>query len=278
MSFCSFARFRALEGEATMDTSTYRPVIEGHGVAELTAQVESLQLQLRRSQRMATVGMLMEMVAHEFNNILTPMLNCRRLVEEADEAARERLVRRAYDAAVRASTICDALLDLARPAGEELQRVVLAELVSETLTAMARDPAKDHIRLDVNVPANIELTTRPVELKQVLLNLLLNAREAVLSKRNLRSIVISAETVGREVFLRVADTGPGIPPENLERVFEPLFTTRAGGTGLGLAVCRHIVQNLHGRIGVRSELGRGTCFTVVLPIDGGPHPDNGRCR
>ncbi len=253
-----------------METSTYRGDIEGQQLVQPAAQVECLYLQLRRMQRMATVGMLAEMVAHEFNNILTPMLNCSGLARDADEDTRERFIRRAYDAAVRASTICRALLDFACLDGERLQSVSLAELVQQTLTAMARDPAKDHIRLDVNVSPEIRLTTRPVELKQVLLNLLLNARQAVLAKDDLRRIAISAETRKGEVFLRVADTGPGIPPENLERIFEPLFTTRRDGTGLGLAVCRHIVQSLNGRIAVRSELGRGSCFTVALPQDGGP--------
>jgi len=237
-------------------------------VAELAAEVSELQRQLRRAQRLATVGTMAAMVAHEFNNILTPVLNYAQMARRGNGAVRDKALRMAHEGSLQATAICQALLDLTGREGEKPRQVVLAELVAETLTAMARDPAKDSISLVTRVPATIELTTRPAELKQVLLNLLMNAREAVLAKPRGQSISISALRRGSEVFLRVSDTGVGIPREHLKKVFEPFFTTRddTGGSGLGLAVCRHIVESLHGRMTVRSQVDKGTCFTVVLPV------------
>ena len=155
-----------------------------------------------------------------------------------------------------------------------METVPVAQLIEETLAAMARAPSKDDIVLIRKVPPKLRITTRPVELQQVLLNLLLNARTAVLAKAHGRSIRISAFRRNGQTFIRVADTGVGIPPENEERIFEPFFTTKnSGGTGLGLAVCRDIVESLNGQISVRSQPGKSTCFTIALPVDG---PDRKR--
>jgi len=252
-----------------MRTAEVQPGSERADVSNLLAEVGALRRQLSRAQRLATVGTMAAMVAHEFNNILTPVLNYAQMARGGNDALREKALRMAQEGSLQATAICQALLDLTGREGEKPQKVVLAELVNETLTAMARDPAKDSIRLITRVSPAIELTTRPAELKQVLLNLIMNARLAVLAKPRGQSISISALRRGNEVFLRVSDTGVGIPPEHLKRVFEPFFTTRgAEGSGLGLAVCRHIVESLHGRMSLRSQLDKGTHFTVVLPLAG----------
>ena len=239
-------------------------------VSELTAEVDELRRQLCRAQRLATVGTMAAMVAHEFNNILTPVLNYAQMARRGNDAVRDKALRMAQEGSLQATAICQALLDLTGRDGERSRKVALSELVSETIIAMGRHPSKDSISLVTRVPPTIELTTRPAELKQVLLNLLMNARQAVLAKPRGQSISISALRRGTEVFLRVSDTGVGIPSEHLKRVFEPFFTTREGhgGSGLGLAVCRHIVESLNGRMSVRSQVDKGTCFTVVLPLPG----------
>ncbi len=236
--------------------------------APLQAQISSLRAQLVRSQRLAAVGTLAVMVAHEFNNILTPMHNYAQLAARGDEGMCDKAVRFALDGSARAAAICRALLDLTKTDGEEEQKVSLVELVDETLTAMGRDLDKDGIRLIKKVPARLAISTRPVELKQVLLNLLLNARSAVLDKGAGKSISISAIRSNGSVLLRVADTGVGIAPENLKNIFVPFFTTKNGddGSGLGLAVCKQIVKSMKGRLTVRSQLGEGTVFTVTVPV------------
>ena len=206
------------------------------------------------------------MVVHEFNNILTPMYNYARLAAGGDEKMRDKAIRHAMEGSARAAAICRSLLDLAGTEAQTPQKVSLAELLDETLTAMGRDFSKDGIRLLTKVPARLTIATRPAELKQVLLNLLLNARVAVMDKGRGQSISITADRINGSVILRVADTGVGIAPEIRKRIFEPFFTTHSGsGTGLGLAVCRQIVKSMKGRLTVRSQVGKGTVFTISLP-------------
>ena len=136
---------------------------------------------------------------------------------------------------------------------------------------MGRDFHRDGIDLVLDVPKGLSFRTRKVELQQVLLNLLLNARSAVLAKAGTRRIEISARTARGRVTLTVGDNGVGIPPENLPRIFDPFFTTKSdggdgdGGHGLGLSICTDILKSLDGRIDVRSVPNQGATFTVDMP-------------
>jgi signal transduction histidine kinase len=233
--------------------------------ARLRTQVRKLREQLRRAQSIATLGTMTAMVAHEFNNILTPIVNYAQLARN-NPSLQAKAVSQAADSGKRASAICDAILGMARPGAKETEEIHLQSFVEETLTAMARDPHKDAIDLSVSVPEDLVLVARRPELQQVLLNLLLNARHAVKARPGPRRIEIRAQADGRETAFSVRDNGVGIPSKNLTRIFEPFFTTRPnGGSGLGLAFCQQVVRSQGGRILVRSRPGAGTTFTVVLP-------------
>lgn len=230
----------------------------------------ALHSQLRHCQRMASLGTMAAMVAHEFNNILTPVLNYAQLAQQ-NPALIDKALTKAVDGSQRAAEICQAILGFSRddpPAGAEIN---VSSLVGETLQAMGRDPRKDGIDLVYRGPADLNIKTRKVELQQVLLNLVLNARSAVLAREGPRRIEISAERCSDGLVLRVTDTGVGIPRENLKRIFDPHFTTRKGedgqaaGHGLGLHICREIVQSLGGSITVNSRPNNGAAFTVCLP-------------
>jgi two-component system NtrC family sensor kinase len=235
-------------------------------IERLRREIGELRRQLCHSQRLATVGTMAAMVAHEFNNILTPMLNYAQLAAGGDEAMREKALRHTLEGSQRAATICRALLDLTGRGEAEFETVSVRKLLDETIVAMSRDLGKDGIRLVMKGPAQLRLRTRPTESRQVLLNLLLNARSAALAKGRGQSISITAVAAGGSVRIRVADTGVGIPRENLRRIFKPFFTTKGeNGRGLGLAVCREIVESLDGELTVRSQAGKGSCFTLSLP-------------
>jgi signal transduction histidine kinase len=237
----------------------------------LLAENASLRRQLRHAQRLSTVGTMTAMIVHEFNNILTPIINYAVLASSGDPEMVSKAVAKAAEGGQRASDICSALLRMVRAEAGQKAQANLSELVHDALLAMGRDLSKDGIHLTVTIPTSLSLTTRPAELKQVLVNLVLNARWAVLKQGRGESITISARKRGRYVYLSVADTGCGIAPENLCRLFEPFFTTRTGtddsekGNGLGLAMCKEIVTDMGGQIRVASQVGKGTTFTLTLP-------------
>ncbi len=239
-------------------------------IEKLTAENQALRQQLVHSQRLATLGTMSAMVAHEFNNILTPIISYAQMAQR-NPAMTSKALDRASDGGLRATDICRAILGLARDEPSESIRVELGQLITETLLAIGRDPKRDSIEVVLRTPADLSIVTRKVELQQVLMNLLLNARSAVMEKSGPRRIEISTTATDSEVVIRVSDNGGGIPRENLKQIFDPFFTTKpspdgkSSGHGLGLAICHDIVLALKGEILVDSTPGQGATFTVTLP-------------
>jgi signal transduction histidine kinase len=246
-------------------------------IARTQDQLDSLREQLTESQRLATIGTIAAVIAHEFNNLLTPMVSYSQYAlasaesGEPDMALIKKALSKSFQSATKAGRICTSMLSLAR--GEAtFADVAVQKLVDEVLLVLARDPQKDGINLRVQVQPGICIHGDPVQLEQVLLNLLINARQAMLGKGG--SLTIKAHRDGAEVKLQVIDTGPGIPEKLMSKIFMPFFTTKGAkgeskGTGLGLAICREIVEHHKGRIEVTSEVGRGTAFTMFLPSGAG---------
>ncbi len=251
-------------------------------LAEMQQQLDAVRQQLTESQRLATIGTIAAVIAHEFNNLLTPIVSYSQFAlqsasgETPDIELIKKALSKSFQSADKAGKICQSMLALAR--GESSFGVVgVQQLIDETLMVMARDPRKDGIALRVQVPPGLVVEADGVQLEQVLLNLLINARQAMLGKGGSITIKACASETPGEVKLQVIDTGPGIPEKNLNRIFEPFFTTKGTarrgerkGTGLGLAICRDILQHHRGRIEVQSEVGRGTTFTLYLPAGATP--------
>ena len=246
-------------------------------VAAAQEQLEYLRDQLTDSQRLATIGTIAAVIAHEFNNLLTPICSYSQYAlasaesQDPDMALIRKALAKAFASSTKAGKICTSMLSLAR--GESsFGDVSVQKLVDEVLQVLARDPQKDGIALRVQVQPELIVTGDPVQLEQVLLNLLINARQAMLGKGGALTIKATAENAGAEVKIQVIDTGAGIPAPLLGKIFEPFFTTKqpmrkgdVKGTGLGLAICRDIIHHHKGRIEVTSEVGRGTTFTLHLP-------------
>jgi signal transduction histidine kinase len=271
----------------------------------LQQRIDQLQQSLTQQNKLATLGMVTAVIAHEFNNILTPMISYTRygLSDKADDAMRTKALTKALAGAERLANISKSLLGFAR--GDESQEVRVLAAVRETLTCLARDLAKDGITLQVAVPEELAVAMNGGHLQQVLMNLIVNARSAMLGHRTgggggggVKRLTIGACTVegnggrkGKWVEISVKDTGPGIPPEVLPRIFEPFFSTKRGdaaggegedtggtegvggsmprgGTGLGLTICKELIRVAGGEIGVASEAGNGTTFTIKLPAVG----------
>jgi signal transduction histidine kinase len=245
-------------------------------VAAAQEQLEYLRDQLTESQRLATIGTIAAVIAHEFNNLLTPICSYSQYAlssaesDSPDMPLIRKALSKAFASSTKAGKICASMLALAR--GESsFGHVSVQQLVDEVLQVLAREPQKDGIALRVQVQPDLSVEGDTVQLEQVLLNLLINARQAMLGKGGSLTIKASSEE-GGQVKIQVIDTGAGIPAALLGRIFEPFFTTKdaskkgeAKGSGLGLHICREIIEHHQGRIEVTSELGRGTTFSIYLP-------------
>ena len=249
----------------------------------------ALEAQLSHSQRLDAVGRLAGGVAHDFNNLLTAMLGYTQVVQSsfaADDLRRADL-EEVRKAGLRAADLVRQLLVFARKQVIEPRIVALNDLVAN-LERMLRRLIGEEVELITRLENGIDaVKVDPSQFEQVLINLAVNARDAMPEGGTLTiatcNQVIDEEASrqrplmrpGRYVQLAVSDTGVGMSPEVLERVFEPFFTTKevGKGTGLGLATCYGIVKQAGGFIWAYSDLGHGTTFRVYLPAFGGGAAD-----
>ena len=220
--------------------------------------------------RLATLGTLAASIAHEINNILTPVLGYAQLAksEPGDVDLQAKALDRAIAGVEAASAIAEAMLGFARPSQPD-KPARISDVLEAALTCLARKPEKDGLRLHTDVDSSLMVRMRPVSLQQVFINLLLNAFTALSGKRG--DVYVSALPIDSTTTqITIADTGPGIPTEIECTLFEPFVTTDRSdaprrGSGLGLAVCRQLVQAAGGMITVQTKLGQGTTFTLRLP-------------
>ena len=236
-------------------------------VEERTRELREIQDHLVQSEKLASLGKIAAGVAHEINNPLTSILiNTHLMLEQGDRIApfRENLTLMAEETS-RCALIVRRLLDFARQTPPRMERARVNELIERTGRLLEVQAGVHHIKiamdLDPGLPT-IELDRHQIQ--QVFWNLTINAIEAMPDGGTLTLISRPGATPGT-VDVEVADTGVGIPRENLTRLFEPFFTTKSSGTGLGLAVTYGIIERHGGTIEVKSEVGRGSIFTIKFP-------------
>jgi signal transduction histidine kinase len=251
----------------------------GEDVMAAHLEAEQLRQQLLQAQRLSSMGALASSVAHEFNNILTTIINYAKLGirPQSDERSRLESLEKILKGSQRAATIVNSMLGFARNTHSQRAVSDLADLIDEVLILADKDLKKHRIEVDKRF---LERPKAPVvagQIEQILLNLVINARQAMPRGGRLRvELRTNAKTHMAEIS--ISDTGVGIPPERLRLIFDPFFTTKEpdehghGGTGLGLSVCRQIIEQHHGRIRVESRVGAGSTFTVKLPLEAEPAP------
>ena len=218
-----------------------------------------------RADRLAAAGQLAAGAAHEIRNPLASIRSAIQLFARDYPAGSERaeLIADIVTEVDRIDGIVEGLLSLARPEPVDYADVDLSESIRQTL-ALTQTQARDQVvAVSVDAPPTLRLHADPGLVKQLLLNLVLNALQAMPRGG---SLALRAELLRRKVRVTVHDTGVGIEERDLERIFDPFFTTRRDGTGLGLAICHGIVERHGGEIGVESAPGSGTTFTVELPL------------
>jgi signal transduction histidine kinase len=229
-------------------------------------ELRATQDRLVQAEKMAGLGTLAGGVAHEFNNLLGGVLAC---LESARAGTTDAAVLEDLDmarrTAGRATQLIEALLGVTRPGERTFRPVPLAAVVEDVVRAAGPEARKRRVRIERLESASPVVEGDEGQLHQVVLNLVANALRAVDDGER---IVVALGAEDRFAVLEVRDQGPGIPPEDRRRVFEPFFTGRAGGTGLGLFVSYGIVERHGGRIEVGEAPEGGARFTVRLPLAG----------
>ena len=285
-------RFKNLrrDGQTYIADTRFFPVCNerGKGVnlvcfkTDVTHEV-LLEKQLQQAQKMEAIGTLAGGIAHDFNNILSGILGYAEisLHRAGDNVYLKRNLNRILDGCQRAKELVKNILTFSRNNDEENEPLQIQIIVKEALKLLrASIPStiefKQHIQ-----PKPIIVCARPTQIHQVVMNLCTNAAQAMQSGGGLLEVnLVNAQLTpgqceshpglspGPYCCLTVRDTGEGIDPENLERIFEPYFTTKeqTGGTGLGLSVVHGIVNSIGGTISVQSTPGNGTLFTIYLPV------------
>jgi len=239
----------------------------------LQRKLELAEEELRQTRKMAALGELVSTTTHEFNNILTTVINYAKLgLRHKDEASRDKALTKILGAATRAEKITNGVLGLARSRTNDRAPVDLGKLVDGSLALLEREMQKYRIAIEAQLEPAPPALVSAGEIQQVMLNLLTNARQAM--PRGGRIIVrVSADHSAGTVDLMIRDTGGGIPTDRLPRIFDRYYSTKQGpdasgkgGTGVGLFTCREIIEGHQGKIRVESTVGVGTAFTLKLPM------------
>jgi signal transduction histidine kinase len=239
---------------------------------DLQQQVDFLKQQLAQMQRLTALGELVSTTTHEFNNVLMTIINYAKLgMRHKDNATREKAFEKILLASNRAAKITSTVLGMARNRSAGQEPTNLVELVENTLLLLEREMNKYRITVDKSFQQVPAAYVNGNQVQQVLLNLLINARQAMPGGGRVL-IKLLYDDQADTVDLVVRDNGCGIPADKLPRIFESFYTTKSGpdasgkgGTGLGLSMCRDIIEAHHGRIRVDSTVGKGTAFTLKFP-------------
>ena len=246
-------------------------------IEALKARIRELEAQMLQAQKMGSIGELTSSITHEFNNILTTIINYSKLgLRQQDPKAREKAFDKILNAGQRAAKITTGLLSYARSDNDRRDPHSLAKLTKDVLVLAEKDLKVHRIGLDFKQQGDPHVSVNAGQVQQVILNLVVNARQAMQSGKTLtvRICEISEEDIAE---LLIKDQGSGIPADVLPHIFDRFYTTKKsdsagqGGTGLGLSMCREVMEAHEGRIRVETACGHGTQFTLRFPLVPAPN-------
>jgi signal transduction histidine kinase len=239
-----------------------------HVVSDITEQV-TLERQMARAEQLALIGELAAGLAHEVKNPLAGIKGAIEIVRDGlpDEHGHRVVLGHVLEEIMRVDRTIGNLLEYARPRPSSRTKVDLNVLVERVIATARMQTTSDDVHIEFrSAPHLPHVFIDPDEIQKVVLNLLINAIQAVKDHgRIVTETTFTSSPGGGSVVITVSDTGEGIQPENLDKIFRPFFTSKKRGTGLGLATCKRIVTSYGGTITVASEIGKGSRFTVVLP-------------
>lgn len=248
--------------------------------ARLFENVKKMKMSLRRSDRLASLGTLTAGLAHEIRNPLVSVHTFLQLLPERydDEEFRTQFHALACDEIARLNMLMEELLAFAKPSEPNLRLTNLNETVDKMLILVGSQCKKKGIEVTRDFSDNVpDVVMDREQLKQVLMNLFLNAVQAMPAGGTLEVRTVSLASSGKTDFVQieVKDTGVGIQEKNIGNLFNPFFTTKEQGTGLGLAIAHQIIREHRGFIDVESKEGCGASFFITLPVD--PRDHERRC-
>ena len=233
-------------------------------VCEDLSSMKQMEARVRQADRLATVGRMAANIAHEIRNPLASLTGAIEVLARDGDlgGTRDRLAQIVVRESERLDHIIKDLLDYARPAPLVLQPINLADTLDEVLLLLEHRPLPDNVKIVRAYDRELGVEADPQQIRQVFWNLCLNALQAMVEGGELQ---VAARREGRVVQVRVSDAGHGIHAADLPHIFEPFFSTKSEGSGIGLALVHRIVQEHGGDIDVRSHAGQGTVFTITLP-------------
>ena len=277
---------RVLESMGRFASAAYQAVESGKELRELTANLEAqvqvrtealgkVQAELARVARVTSLGALTASIAHEVNQPIAATRNnahaaLRFLSADPPDLAE---AREALECVVndtyRATNIIGQIRDQIKKEPPRMEDVDLNNAIEEVIALVRGELLRNGVSAQTRLAKGLSaIKGDRVQLQQVMLNLIINAIEAMVGvNAEVRTLVISTESSPSQgLLVTVGDTGPGIAPEHRERVFEPFYTTKAGGVGIGLSICRSIVEAHGGRLWADAQRPRGTLFRLTMPV------------
>jgi len=236
--------------------------------ARLYQEMQKTQILMRRTDRLSSLGSLTANLAHEIRNPLVTIKTFLDLVPERykDKEFRSDYLKLASSELDRISTLVTELLSFARPAKPHFRKRDIRQVLEEVLYLIQVEATKRDIAFETNLQETPQTTLDEDQMKQVFLNIFLNAMEAISAHGRISVTSRGIQKNGMQyIQVEIADTGKGIPKKILESIFDPFFTTKEKGAGLGLAISHQIVEDHHGTIEVESKPKKGTTFLVNIP-------------
>ena len=236
--------------------------------------IQHLKNELRKMQSLAALGELTSTATHEFNNVLMTVINYAKLgIRNRDDASRDKALSKILEASERAAKITGTILAQARNRSESHEPTDLREVINDSLVLLEREMRKYRIAVETDFDAATpNAMVSGNQIQRVLLNLLINARQAM-DEGGTIVLRLKPSSEADFVELMIRDSGSGIPREKLPHIFDAFYSTKdgpdesgKGGTGLGLAACKEIIDGHNGRIRVESTVGVGTAFIIRLPV------------
>ncbi len=235
---------------------------------KLNEELEQKAVQL---EALANLGSATAMIAHELNNLLTPLMNYAELAlkNPEDRILTTRSLRKTARNCRQVAKVIDGILSMAKAGSVMRVETPLLQLLDGVFDCLCRDFKKDGITVEIKVNEDLKVWAVPVQLQQALMNLILNAREAMIPRGG--KLTIAAREKDENIQIKISDTGSGIDKSEMKNIFDSFFTTKqkkdsghTSGTGLGLALCKKVIEIHNGTITVDSQPDYGTTFTILL--------------